>query len=114
MGEYWKPINTTKREFVHPHRLGDGLKYAEWVEQKDGRTWRAVLAMIAAGRWSEDDDIRAASDAGSDEQLYGTTDVTYPASELYEYTYNDSASDFADVSKLACELIGVPYESSGT
>jgi len=26
MGEYWKPVNVTKREYIHPHDLYDGLK----------------------------------------------------------------------------------------
>lgn len=30
MGEYWKPVNLTKREYIHPHDLNDGLKLGEW------------------------------------------------------------------------------------
>ena len=29
MGQYWKAVNLDKREFVHPHRLGCGLKLWE-------------------------------------------------------------------------------------
>jgi hypothetical protein len=29
MGQYWKPVNLTKREFIDPHKLGAGLKLRE-------------------------------------------------------------------------------------
>lgn len=29
MGQYWIPVNLTKREFVNPHKLGSGLKLRE-------------------------------------------------------------------------------------
>ena len=41
MGEYWKPINLTKQEFVHPHELGCGLKLGEW-NHPDSRVWLTV------------------------------------------------------------------------
>lgn len=31
MGQYWKPVNIDKREFIHPHQLGDGLKLREFL-----------------------------------------------------------------------------------
>jgi len=31
MGQYWKPVNLTKREFINPHFLGAGLKLGEQV-----------------------------------------------------------------------------------
>lgn len=59
MGEYWKPVNVTRREYIHPHHVNEGLKLAEW-------TWRgsAVLALLAA--WSPEDDVRVVSDYGGD------------------------------------------------
>lgn len=56
MGEYWKPVNLTKREYIHPHDLGDGLKRGEWTQAGS-----ATLALIAA-RWSDDDVIFDISD----------------------------------------------------
>jgi hypothetical protein len=31
MGQYWIPVNLDKREFIHPHKLGDGLKLGEMI-----------------------------------------------------------------------------------
>lgn len=32
MGEYWKPVNLTRGEFIHPHHVDCGLKLGEWWE----------------------------------------------------------------------------------
>lgn len=29
MGQYWKPVNLDKKEFIHAHKLGSGLKMVE-------------------------------------------------------------------------------------
>jgi hypothetical protein len=71
MGEYWIPTNVTKKEFVHPHRApngGNGLKLGEW-HNYDSNTKKRIDALIAAGHWSERDDIRAFSDYGSTLQM---------------------------------------------
>lgn len=74
MGEYWIPTNVTKKQFVHPHEMGDGLKLGEWMGRKSA-TMRRIEQLIAKGRWSNSDDIRddirAFSDYGSEIQMHG-------------------------------------------
>jgi hypothetical protein len=80
MGEYWKPVNLTRREFVHPHKVDCGLKLPEW--NWDGSpVWRRINALIAEGRWSADDDIRALSDYGGEFRLKGE-----PTQDTYDET----------------------------
>jgi len=47
MGQYWIPVNLDKKEFIHPHRLGNGLKLAEQVCSHPG-TGAALLILTAA------------------------------------------------------------------
>lgn len=56
MGEYWKPVNVTRREYIHPHDLNCGLKLNEWHYPKS-----RVMRMIAE-RWSDTDTIVAIGD----------------------------------------------------
>lgn len=58
MGEYWKPVNVTRREYIHPHDLNCGLKLREW-SYPDSR----VMKMISE-RWSKTDTVVAVSDYG--------------------------------------------------
>lgn len=47
MGQYWKPVNLTKREFINPPFLGAGMKLGEQVETYPG-TGAALLILTAA------------------------------------------------------------------
>lgn len=50
MGQYWIPVNLTKREFVHPHRLGAGLKLWEQIHTHPGGVLTAVMLLCVAER----------------------------------------------------------------
>jgi len=47
MGQYWKPVNLDKREYVNPHRLGSGLKLWEQLASHPG-TGAALIILTAA------------------------------------------------------------------
>lgn len=47
MGQYWKPVNLDKREFIHPHKLGAGLKLWEQLANHPG-TGAALIILCAA------------------------------------------------------------------
>ena len=36
MGQYYLVVNLDKKEFLHPHKLGDGLKLMEFAASGDG------------------------------------------------------------------------------
>ncbi len=49
MGEYWKPVNVTRREYIHPHHVNEGLKLTEWTWPGSASTaWH--LARVRAQR----------------------------------------------------------------
>lgn len=47
MGQYWIPVNLTKREYVMPHKLGTGLKLWEQLANQPG-TGAALIVLTAA------------------------------------------------------------------
>ena len=49
MGQYWKPVNLDKREFIDPHQLGAGLKLWEQLANHPG-TGAALIILTAAMR----------------------------------------------------------------
>ena len=36
MGQYFLVVNTTKKEFLHPHKFGHGLKFLEFATEQCG------------------------------------------------------------------------------
>lgn len=88
MGEYWKPVNVTRKQYIHPHRVDEGLKLAEWTWSRDSH----VLTLALRLGWSVRDDIRIVSDYGGDLRV---TDAA-KASEA-EIGYDSLGERFADV-----------------
>lgn len=78
MGEYWKPVNLTRGEFIHPHHQDCGLKLGEWWG------YDSPVSRLMQRRWKWTDDIRAISDYGGQMQLSGSGDAVWPEYELLE------------------------------
>lgn len=47
MGQYHYTVNLTKREFIHPHQLGDGLKLLEQCGWSPGGTNDALKLLLS-------------------------------------------------------------------
>ena len=47
MGQYWLPVTLTKKEVIHPHRLGAGLKLGEQLGSHVGS---ALIVLLGAQR----------------------------------------------------------------
>ena len=47
MGQYWIPVNLDKKEFIHPHTLGSGLKAVEQLNMTPG-TQAALMLLLTA------------------------------------------------------------------
>ena len=124
MGQYWYPVNLDKKEFIHPHKLGNGLKLWEQLANHPG-TGAALVILTAAmpeprGGW----DIRNADGvvgrwAGDRIALVG--DYAEPndlpdddAAEVYQNIRNEV---FEDISDMVCEVIerelGGKFSGSG-
>ena len=111
MGQYWYPVNLTKREYVHPHKLGSGLKL--WEQLANEGTGRALVILCAAmpeprgggdfepdpiiGRWAGDQ-IALVGDYAEDGDLPNSP---VPASQIY----NLCDSEWTDVTDDVCRVI---------
>jgi len=88
MGEYWKPINVTKKEYVHPHDLDCGLKLGEW-HYPGSPVHKRIDELIEHREWSEDDLIVIASDYGGLMPMHGTGEAPEELYELATETYRN-------------------------
>lgn len=89
MGEYWKPVNVTRGEWIHPHHVGSGLKLGEW-NYNGSPVLDLIDKLLEAGSWSRSDDVRAVSDYGNEIQLFGNRSDT-------ECPYDDVEESFREV-----------------
>src|SRR3972149_6463998 len=48
MGQYYKIVNLDKKEYLHPHKFGDGLKLLEFGCSSQG-TLTALTLLLAKG-----------------------------------------------------------------
>lgn len=48
MGQYYYVVNVTKRQFLHPHKFGDGLKLMEFGASGGG-TMLGLAVLLADG-----------------------------------------------------------------
>ncbi len=71
MGEYWKPVNFTRGEFIHPHHVDCGLNLTAWNSPGSG------VRRLMDEHWKVTDDVRAVSDYGRVIQLSGIPDPQY-------------------------------------
>jgi hypothetical protein len=65
MGQYYKIVNLDKREYLHPHKCGDGLKLMEFGLSGDGTM--ACLAILLA-----DGNGRGGGDLDSNHPIIGS------------------------------------------
>lgn len=72
MGQYFYTVNVDKREFIHPHRIGAGLKMGEFSSSS---TWAHGMALLLSsghgdteisGRWAGDRIVVAGDYAADD------------------------------------------------
>lgn len=47
MGQYWKAVNLDKKEFIHPHELGSGLKLWEIIANGEAGVGVALCILLA-------------------------------------------------------------------
>lgn len=131
MGQYWYVVNLDKREFVHPHKLGCGLKLGEQLGSYPG-TGAALIVLCAAmpeargggdldrdgspvpkiiGRWAGDR-IALVGDYAKDSDLSPIDQ----ASTIYDHCANGTGG-WIDVSEMvAADLeyeLGGQFEGEG-
>jgi len=58
MGQYYYVVNLDKREYLHPHRMGDGLKLLEFGSSGRG-TMLGLAVLLADGNGRGGGDLRS-------------------------------------------------------
>jgi|TARA_R100000482_G_C5071145_1_gene121614 hypothetical protein len=95
MGQYYKVVNKTKKEFLHPYGFGHGAKLMEFVCDSEGML-QSLAILLAEGNG------RGGGDFSSDNPLIGSwsgDEITivgdYADSGLYDIakTYKDISDD---------------------
>ena len=118
MGQYYKIVNLTKKQFMFPHNFGDGAKLCEFGSSGTG-TMFALAALLASGNGRGGGDINSddpiiGSWAGDqivitgdydDDGKYGVPNST----NLYSYAgeeYKDISEEIKKAMKAAGEYVG--------
>jgi len=57
MGQYWKPVNLDKHEYISPHKLGSGLKLGEQLGTHVGSALIVLCAAMPECRGGGDFDL---------------------------------------------------------
>ncbi len=107
MGQYHTTVNLTKKEFISPHKIGNGLKLMEQVGW-EGATSNALFLLLAcsngrgggdaadhpmAGRWAGDE-IAVIGDYAEADDL-----KNHDAKEIYDSLDDDSLhQQYTDIS----------------
>jgi hypothetical protein len=120
MGQYWKPVNLTKREYINPHKFGSGIKLVELASSSDLAA--ALTILLAAmperrgggdfqsnpfiGRWAGDK-VVFVGDYSIDADMPSSP---IPFSEVYHLTYGNDSPDgkhkaFTDVTDDVLEIM---------
>jgi hypothetical protein len=58
MGQYYKVINVSKKEYIHPHNFGDGMKLMEFGCSGQG-TMTALALLLSSGNGRGGGDMRS-------------------------------------------------------
>lgn len=72
MGQYWFAANIDKKEFLHAHKMGSGLKLIEQLWAWPGP--QTALLWLLHDRWSGDRVAVAGDNNAKDERLYAELD----------------------------------------
>ena len=56
MGQYYKVVNITKKEFLHPHKFGDGMKLLEFGSSGRG-TMMGLSILLSSGNGNGGGDL---------------------------------------------------------
>jgi hypothetical protein len=135
MGQYWMVVNLDKREYVHPHKLGAGLKLWEQLGTHPG-TGAALIVLCAAmpaprgggdlrpdpviGRWAGDR-IALVGDYAEREDLPDSdrADLIYALCRQHDDLPEELVGfvPFVDVSEVVCRVLerelGGKFEGDG-
>ena len=99
MSQYWIPINIDKKEFIHPHKLGSGMRLWEQIANHPGTGSGLILLLAAGGDLEWDDDQQVIGRwAGDRIALVGEYAEIYTECE-------SGGGGYLDISDLVAQVI---------
>ena len=101
MGQYFLIVNTTKKEYLHPHRFGEGLKFMEFTVDGCGimHGLAHLLAQSSSGVAIDDLEVTGRW-VGDHVVIVGDYDESGVFDEAYE------SDDYHDISQAVIQHIG--------
>ena len=101
MGQYFLIVNTTKKEYLHPHRFGEGLKFMEFTVDGCGimHGLAHLLAQSSSGVAIDDLEVTGRW-VGAHVVIVGDYDDSGVFDEAYE------SDDYHDISQAVIQHIG--------
>jgi hypothetical protein len=120
MGQYFKVVNISKKQYIHPHTFGDGLKLKEFGASGMG-TMQALAVLLASGMGRGSGDLHTnnpivGSWAGDRIVIAGDyadtgifVDAAYSEYNLY-IAASQADNEYEDISlKVLAALFDDPY-----
>ena len=100
MGQYFLVVNTTKKEYLHPHRFGEGLKFMEFTLDGCGimHGLAHLLAQSSEGVHIDNSEVTGRW-IGDHVVIVGD----YDTSGLFDET---ESNDYHDISQAVIQHIG--------
>lgn len=118
MGQYWKPVNLDKKEYLNPHKLGCGAKL--WEQLANPGVGQALVILLSAmpgprgggdlnrdpiiGRWAGDRVVFVGDYAEDTDFQTNEGDPVF--SDLYGCCREDGEpQQFTDITDQVCAVI---------
>lgn len=114
MGQYHITVNLDKRQFIHPHKLGDGLKLVEQMGSSDG-TAAALLLLLACSNGRGGGDFDTGNVDPEDAKLIGSWagDRIAVVGDYAEGEYADLYAECHDKYEDVSDAIVRLFEANG-
>ena len=111
MGQYWKPVNLDKKEYMHAHHMGAGLKLLEQAYSTGG-VMTALCMLLAPKPGGGGGDPRSGHAflgrwAGDRVVFVGdySEDVDMPDVPEFGSLYRRLDNEYTDISEQALEMV---------
>ena len=85
MGQYYKVINVDKKEFIHPHKFGCGLKLMEWCyidDKGESNAFVSAMVYLLNNRW-KGDRVYVVGDYADSESATGDIDMINTIAKMF-------------------------------
>lgn len=114
MGQYFALVNLDKKQWVHAHRIGNGLKLGEQTGWK--YSTEVAAGLLQEGPWAGDTRIGFVGDNGGSFAVDGCSEAPDGVvADLYDQL--DESSDWTEISAQVRELMsarfGIRYTGDG-